>query len=738
LLRSRPPQQSQLASLEYVEEQRLTKNITRGKFFLSRFITQAPIAWCKEESIMLVASFIGLTIVLLAFAVLAVFSEPAKMLLVGVTQIANDVKTRSVKKIDMLADDLNEWLSQKAVKTFFGLVAAAGGTWLSITSFNILVACLPIIFPFDTQVHYLASALVVTGAIVGVFSHLTTVSKPARGVLGLIAALVISVQMVCAFQMAAHLVNDRARQQAAVSITDNGAVSIGGQPVSPAASSAKKEPMISAATSEWPLTKETVLAATNAGLCAIGEIAAYYFAARFADAALAHIVFVLPRMAMMIPRISLKLLELVLLLAATIIHCAELLKLWAVRLFVAAGNYFPHETRCMRWMKKIRDRVRARLVATEEKDTLEQRRQGFKLAELRREAELRQEQHKLALESIKLRAEIEQEQHKLAIETIKRKQERAEAKRAARLSLSPGSFLGRIASLFLLPLLISFALFFSGCGSKTTTPVQAALTEDKTAEGNPKEPVPEVKVIRWPFQRPRYVMAILDFTDSFKYLPDAITAVNKILESIGPKDVFVLLEVRSQFDPAKSVVEARLPDLQPEIFVDSVKALDYERKQAQLDAAWKRVAEIRKTIQDHLSKTSATLTREASQVWEPLEYASLRFSKASEYDRVLVVLSDLRHEVPMASAPHHWVKAELPPSQSDASFSGARVEVLFVPYGSAKSFQQKSSAWESWFRQKGARSVAFRDPAQSRLAQPVELSTVPKLLNSPFKQHTSN
>jgi hypothetical protein len=314
-----------------------------------------------------------------------------------------------------------------------------------------------------------------------------------------------------------------------------------------------------------------------------------------------------------------------------------------------------------------------------------------------------------------------EKKHTLALKNIQRKKERAIAKREARESFS---FFDKITTLFLLPLLIGFVFIFSGCSE--TTPALGAPDEGKSSE-----PVPKVEITRWPFQRPRYVVVLLDLTDSFKYQTDAEQAVNRILGTLGPKDIFVLLEVRARFDPAQSVAEVRMPELQADIFTESVKVLDYERKQAQLNAAWKRVAEIRRAIQDHVKKTSATLTQEASQVWEPLEYASRRFSEATEYDRVLVVLSDLKHEVAGA-------RSELPPDKSNASFNGTRVEVLFVPYGSANTYQKKSLAWESWFKQKGAQSVVWRDPAQSRLAQPVEPSTVPKLLNSPFKKHTGN
>jgi hypothetical protein len=647
-----------------------------------------------------IATLSGFVVVLLAL-----FNEPAKNFLAKITQIANRAQDRCEERLDALGKLLRDWLSQKKtadpVKTFFGLMAFVGALWLSYTSFTILVECLPIIFPFQAKVAFLAGALVVTGAVVGVFFHLIQ-SKPLRCLLGLIALLVISVQVICAFQMAAHLVQEAGKQSAAVSNPDEGAVSLGGQSVS-LQTSTENNDQARANLGEWPLTKETVLAGTNAGLCAAGEITAYYLATRFTDAALARMAFAPLYVALMILRFFLELMEIVLLFAAAIIRGAELLRNWMVRLYLASRDYFSHAARWARWVTKICDRAKARLKAADETETLEQKKLEIYLARKHRENEKRKKKHTLALENIQRRKEL------------------AVAKREA---WEKVSFFDKITTLFLLPLLIGFVLFFSSCSA--TTPAQGAPDEGKSSE-----PVPKVEITRWPFQRPRYVVVILDLTVSFKYLTDAEQAVNRILEALGPKDIFVLLAIKARFDPAQSVAEARMPELRPEIFTESSKILDYERKQAQLNAAWKRVAEIRKAIQEQVKKTSATLTQEASQVWEPLEYASRRFSDATEYDRVLVVLSDLKHEVA-------GVRSELPPDKSNASFSGTRVEVLFVPYRDANAYQKKSLAWESWFKQKGAQSVVLRDPAQSRLAQPVELSTVPKLLHSPFKKPISN
>lgn len=225
---------------------------------------------------------------------------------------------------------------------------------------------------------------------------------------------------------------------------------------------------------------------------------------------------------------------------------------------------------------------------------------------------------------------------------------------------------------------------------------------------------------------PRVVFVLLDRTGSYSFCVESIQRIVDIISSLGPGDRFYLIEVGPEFRPETNLkIQLHMPGVPADILT-AASLSERERKQDALDALWQEVARHQRDITDYLHDSKREVSGQTD-VFGALGYCSARLAREEHGDRLVFIFSDLIHDV-------RGVTTADPPSYP-LSFSGARINVLFMPRVNKPEWEAKETAWRTWALQKAqAASFAMLDAAESHIAALLEPSPVLRSLPSSFSE----
>ncbi len=246
----------------------------------------------------------------------------------------------------------------------------------------------------------------------------------------------------------------------------------------------------------------------------------------------------------------------------------------------------------------------------------------------------------------------------------------------------------------------------------------------KNAEG-------EVKTQTLSLPKQRVLIVLRDKTKSFsEFINNANTQVVNIVNNLGPRDMFILIEIKSGFQPQRNVsLQCQMPAVPASLLEPTKKLIEYKRKQAQLDQIWREVGNIKKAIIEWLNKP-IELDGTGTDIFRTLEYCSQRLSREdSGKDKYLIAFTDLIDERGGRK------KIEEPPSAA-LDFNAVYANILFVPWQNNNQFQSKELSWRTWFEKQGAIKFSMWEPAESKSQTLIPAifppCSVPKMLVSPF------
>ncbi len=202
---------------------------------------------------------------------------------------------------------------------------------------------------------------------------------------------------------------------------------------------------------------------------------------------------------------------------------------------------------------------------------------------------------------------------------------------------------------------------------------------------------------------PRLVIAIRDVTTSYCCLKEATVKLRGVVAALAPGDRFVLIDMGATFDPKNQVkIIAALPSIPPELLADNRIAGRSKRLEA-LNRKLEAAESNKKAILRYLERPP-TIDATGTDVYGALRYvASLVNGSTGSEEKHVLWFSDMIHHL-------NGVQKDLPPGDP-IPMMGARVQVLFMPYGS--NWDARKLAWARFFSRSGSMDVQVYDAALS-------------------------
>lgn len=259
---------------------------------------------------------------------------------------------------------------------------------------------------------------------------------------------------------------------------------------------------------------------------------------------------------------------------------------------------------------------------------------------------------------------------------------------------------------------LGIILFSALCSSNACSPTDAGKKVQARARGM----VPA----------PRIVFALIDKTGSFHFHGQSMQKILDMIDNLGPGDRFYLIDIGPEFRPETNLrIQLHMPDVPADILKPETPE-EWERNQDKLEAVWQDVALHQHSISAFLHHSGPESSGQTD-VFGALEYCSERLGREGPGERYVFIFSDLIHDL-------RDVTTANPPS-FPLSFSGAQINVLFMPRRDRLEWDAKETAWRTWSLQKaGAVSFAMFDPAESEIAPLLKSSSVLRSLPSSFNE----
>jgi hypothetical protein len=222
----------------------------------------------------------------------------------------------------------------------------------------------------------------------------------------------------------------------------------------------------------------------------------------------------------------------------------------------------------------------------------------------------------------------------------------------------------------------------------------------------------------------RAVVNVLDLSTSFEYKIEALQGFGRTVQSSGPADNLITIQIANGFDVGRQVAEFSMPPVDPELLVPPPSYPAFLQAKSGLAKLWqetdRRKTEIRQFMQKPLK-----LDTSGSNIVGVLEYSAHRFQDMpGTYGlKVLGLYTDMIHDF-------HGLKTEMPPRER-FPFKGVEVRLLFVPWRGAAT-QRMVKAWRDYFLACGAASFGVYDESQSLSVNLLPPSPVPRVPANPF------
>jgi hypothetical protein len=258
----------------------------------------------------------------------------------------------------------------------------------------------------------------------------------------------------------------------------------------------------------------------------------------------------------------------------------------------------------------------------------------------------------------------------------------------------------------------------TACGSKTAMRNQPAGSIPVPTASAPvtKNAAPDAK--------PRLLVVLLDSSQSYELYEKAISKLLSIVKALGPSDQLIIAQVAGKFRPETNIrLQAKFPELPPQLLLPIRRLVDLGKKQAELDAIWRQVEKRRHEITIYVSerlvgKNDGVVT----DLHGALDYCAQRLHQDNASEKYLIIFSDLEHDFERQ-------KTSRPPARQ-MNFAGVRVRLLYLPWSDDWTGRQKE--WATWFNRAGATDFLMLDAGQSEQEPVVALVPKPQL-PSPFK-----
>jgi hypothetical protein len=207
---------------------------------------------------------------------------------------------------------------------------------------------------------------------------------------------------------------------------------------------------------------------------------------------------------------------------------------------------------------------------------------------------------------------------------------------------------------------------------------------------------------------PRLIVAVRDVTPSYCCLAAANQKLREVVAALGPGDRFVLIDLGSHFSPEKQVkVIATLPAIPVELLNDD-RLSGMRQRMERISRLIATVEGGKKAILDYLARPVA-IDRAGTDVLGVLRYTATLLTDDASEEKYALWFSDLVHELGA-------VRTRFPPP-GPLPMTGARVELLFMPFGA--DWEPRKKAWTRFFLQSGASDVQVWDAGVSRARVPV-------------------
>ena len=224
----------------------------------------------------------------------------------------------------------------------------------------------------------------------------------------------------------------------------------------------------------------------------------------------------------------------------------------------------------------------------------------------------------------------------------------------------------------------------------------------------------------------RHIIILRDATPSFKYAQESNRQIANIINSIGPGDIIIIGEIRSDFQPKANIrIQARMKNVPSDIFNEAKNMSQYRINQTRLNEILSTVENNKTTIKNWLVRNPLKIEN-GTDLFKALEYASFICQKSESSENYLFIFSDLIHDVKGQR------KTEMPPTQI-YDFKNTYVKSLFASWNGQKDWIAREKKWSEWFQNSGATSFSMYDPRESEFQSSLlSPSCVPKKIKNPL------